>query len=259
MADVFISYSRHDRDFVSELDSQLGEHELDVWVDWEDIPPTAKWREEIRDAVSAADAVVFVLTRRSLASHECGIELDLAFEQNKRVISLMREEPDGESVPERIASTNWIPATPDHDLPKVVDTLLEAMRTDLDWVRSHTRLLVRANEWESHGRDRSYLLGGTDLRAAEAALASAGGKEPQPTDLQREYVAAGRQAAERRQRQLLGGVSVALVVAIGLAIFALVQRNDAINQKKQALSRELAANAALTEPTDPELSLLLAI
>ena len=259
MADVFISYSRHDREFVTALDAQLAERSLDVWVDWEDIPPTAKWREEIRDAVSAADAVVFVLTPRSLTSHECGIELDLAFEQNKRVITLMREEPGAESVPERIAALNWIPATPDRDLSAVVETLLEAMRTDLDWVRLHTRLLVRSNEWESRGRDRSYLLGGTDLRAAEAALASAGGKEPQPTDLQREYVAAGRRAAERRQRQLLGGVSVALVVAIGLAIFALVQRNDAIHQKKQALSRELAANAALTEPIDPELSLLLAI
>ena len=99
MADVFISYSRHDREFVTALDAQLAERSLDVWVDWEDIPPTAKWREEIRDAVSAADAVVFVLTPRSLTSHECGIELDLAFEQNKRVITLMREEPGAASVP----------------------------------------------------------------------------------------------------------------------------------------------------------------
>jgi hypothetical protein len=147
------SPTRADKNFVRELDAELAKRELDVWVDWEDIPPTAKWREEIRDAVSAADAVMFVLTPHSLVSREYGIELDLAF----------GDRP----VPERIASTNWIPATPDREPPAVVETLLEAMRTDLDWVRFRTRLLVRANEWQGNGRDRSYLLGGTDLRAPQ--------------------------------------------------------------------------------------------
>ena len=43
-ADVFISYSRHDGDFVRRLHDALRELGKDPWVDWEDIPATAPWR-----------------------------------------------------------------------------------------------------------------------------------------------------------------------------------------------------------------------
>ena len=41
MSDVFISYSRRDIDFVRHLFDQLKAR--DVWVDWQDIQPTAYW------------------------------------------------------------------------------------------------------------------------------------------------------------------------------------------------------------------------
>ena len=43
MADVFISYSRHDSAFVHELYETLEASGRDVWVDWEDIPPASRW------------------------------------------------------------------------------------------------------------------------------------------------------------------------------------------------------------------------
>jgi len=68
MADVFISYAREDKDFVRCLDRALTEDGRDVWVDWEDIAPSAEWMEEIRTAIEGADAFVFVLSSDSLAS-----------------------------------------------------------------------------------------------------------------------------------------------------------------------------------------------
>src|SRR5436309_3263957 len=83
---------------------------------------------------------------------------------------------------------------------------------------------IRATEWDRNGRDRSYLLSGSDLAQAESWLTEEGAERiPQPVVMQREYVAAGRQAATRRQKRLLGGVSAALIVSIGLAIFAFIE------------------------------------
>ena len=40
MADVFVSYSRHDKAFVERLDKALSERQREAWVDWEGILPT---------------------------------------------------------------------------------------------------------------------------------------------------------------------------------------------------------------------------
>ena len=53
---------------------------------------------------------------------------------------------------------------------------------------------------------------------AEAWLAVSGDKEPQPTDLMRRFLLASRQGATKRQRFILGAVSLALVVAVSLAL-----------------------------------------
>ncbi|WP_421657227.1 toll/interleukin-1 receptor domain-containing protein [Leptothermofonsia sp. ETS-13] len=39
MTDVFISYSRKDKDFVKTLHTALANHNREAWVDWQDIPP----------------------------------------------------------------------------------------------------------------------------------------------------------------------------------------------------------------------------
>ena len=140
-------------------------------------------------------------------------------------------------------------------------------------MREHTRWGLRAEEWERRGEDRSLLARGSDLDQAEAFLGGGGGKEPQPTELQGRYVLASRRAATRRQRQLVTGVSMALVVSLVLGVLALLQRNTAVEQRHEAesqrheaeteraaaTSRALAANAFLNLPTDPELSLLLGL
>ena len=45
--DIFISYSRKDKEFVRQLWETLVQASQDVWVDWDDIPPTADLRQEI--------------------------------------------------------------------------------------------------------------------------------------------------------------------------------------------------------------------
>ncbi len=58
MANVFISYSRKDKEFVRTLHTALTAHHHDVWVDWEDIPLTADWWLEIEAGIEAADTFI---------------------------------------------------------------------------------------------------------------------------------------------------------------------------------------------------------
>jgi WD40 repeat protein len=136
--------------------------------------------------------------------------------------------------------------------------VIEALDSDLEWRDAHSRLAVRTAEWLDHDRDRSFLLRGSDLRAAEEWLTRQGDHEELPTAEQTRYVLAARQATTRRQRVTLAAVAAALAIAVALAVFALVQRGQAIERAQVARSRELAASALSVLPRDPELSVLLA-
>ena len=237
MADIFISYSRKDKDFVHRLDESLKSRGREAWVDWEDIRPTEEWMQAIYGAIEGADTFVFVLTPDSVASDVCGREIAHAAAHNKRMVPIVAREPNAGSAPEALAKLNWIFFRESDDFEKATDALINALDTDLDRVHAHTRLLTRAIEWESKGKNKSFMLRGDDLRAAERWLADAStSKEPKPTALQTEYIIASRKAATRRQQIALGTVTFGFVVAIALAIVAFFARQEAVNQKGKAIA-----------------------
>ena len=73
--DIFISYSRRDSTFVNRLSKKLHEQGLDVWIDWEDIPYSSNWWNEISQAVDGASAFVCVLSDDYFKSETCVAEL----------------------------------------------------------------------------------------------------------------------------------------------------------------------------------------
>ena len=194
MADVFISYSRKDKTFVQSLHEALSARDRETWVDWEGIPPTAEWLQEIYGAIEAADTFIFIISPDSVASDICKREIAHAVEQHKRLVPIVHRKVDTNVVPEALAALNWVFFHERDDFDNAVQTLITALDTDLDWVRRHTRLLVRAREWENKGQDKSLLLRGKDLHEAETWLAQATQKEPKPTTLQTEYIPASRMA-----------------------------------------------------------------
>ena len=134
-----------------------------------------------------------------------------------------------------------------------------AIETDAEWVRAHTRWAKKAFDWEEHGHDRSFLLSGSELTSAEQYLARATGMHPEPGRRQSAFVLASRQGATRRQRRLLGGVCLALAIALVLGALALLQRNQAVANQRVAQSRQIAAESETALNSDPELSTLLAL
>src|SRR6266446_2217678 len=260
--EVFISYSRKDTDFVRRLDEALKSRGREAWVDWEDIRPTEEWMQAIYAAIDGADTFIFVLTPDSVTSAVCGREIAHAAAHNKRMVPIVARELNAGTAPEALAKLNYIFFRESDDFEKATDTLINALDTDLEWVRGHTRLLTRAIEWESKGKNKSFVLRGDDLRTAERWLAEAStNKEPKPTALQTEYIIASRRAATRRQQITLGAVTFGFVVAIVLAIVAFFAEAKAKKQTQVALSRQLAAQSELLRnqhPTFLPRSVLLA-
>ena len=201
----------------------------------------------------------------SVASEFCEQEVEHALELNKRIAPLaLRPVPDAH-IPEGIRVRNWIPAGGEHDLDATIERLVSALDTDLAWAKEHTRWLVKALEWDAEQRNSSFLLRGAELAAAERSLATATAtaKDPQPNTLQTEYLAASHIAASRRQRTLVGASLAVSAVAIGLLIFSLISRSDAITarntakaQATRATSQALAAESQTQLAVDPERSVV---
>ena len=245
--DAFLSYAREDSDFaVHTLHAGLSSRGLDVWLDREDILGGALWRERVWRGIEACKAFLFVMSPDSVASDACRAELELAVAAHKRIVPIVYRDVEEPEVLPALAEPEWIFLRKEDNQSHGIDQLVEALETDLDWRDQHTRLAGRAREWLDGGRDRSFLLRGRDLRAAEAWAAQQGGHRERPTTEQVEYIARSRQAAGRRARALVGALAAGLVIAIGLGVLALIQRNQAVANQAAAQS-EADANAAQLE------------
>jgi WD40 repeat protein len=257
--DVFVSYSRTDQAFVRRLTGALEERGKDVWVDWDDIRPSADWRGRIEAGVEASKAFIAVLSPELLVSPVCTEELQLAADSNKRVIPILRREVELDGAPQELTAPNWIFFRESDDFDSSLGKLVDSLETDLEWIDGHARLQVRASEWERSDRDRSLLLRGNELKEAESWLTAQGSHREAPTALQTEYVLASRRGATRRQRIVLGGVLAALAVSLVLGALALLQRNEAISNEKTARSQALAAQSDANLESRPDVGLLLAL
>ncbi len=241
MSDVFISYSRKDSEFVHKVYDAFKAIEKEVWVDFEDIPLSADWWKEIEAGIDAAETFIFVLTPNSVRSDICLDEIKYAVNANKRIVPILHldivEDSDKERLHEQISAHNWIFFRDEDDFEEAFQKLLGAVETDLEHNRTHTRLLVRAKEWDDNTQNKSYLLRDEDLRHAESWLTEGFNKSPSPTNLHAQYINASRLHQTGRQRNMLFAVTVALGVAIALTVFSVFQWRDA------QVARQLADQA----------------
>jgi hypothetical protein len=96
----------------------------------------------------------------------CGIELKYAVELSKRVVPVVIRDTPVAVVPAPLPDISWLFVRQDTfgaDVARLVDVL----QTDIGRVHLHTRLLVRATEWENRGGDKSLLLRGAQLAESE--------------------------------------------------------------------------------------------
>jgi len=251
MADVFISYSRVDQSFVKVLNQALNQSQYDAWVDWEDIPLTADWWKEIQAGIDAANTFIFVISPDSVLSKVCRQEIDYATANHKRLMPIVyRDGFARKAVHPALGKHNWLFFRETDDFATAFRALVTALDTDLDHVKFHTRLLVKARDWETKGKTEDYLLRGQDLNDSETWLAQAQAKSPIPNTLQQEFVYRSRQAETERLQQtrrrltIFGSsVSVLALLALAAAGVAVQQSQRALTQGKTAFANQLVVEA----------------
>lgn len=233
---VFISYSRSDGAFADELVRGLEyDGDFEVSIDRTAIHEGEDWKARLGALIAAADTVVFVLSPKSAASPVCLWEVEEAAKLSKRIIPVQALPLIGTRPPERLAALNYVRFDPDdtghpRSFMSGLAGLRRALTTDIAWLREHTRLLVRAREWDGAGRPENRLLIGPDIKAAERWLDGRPAEAPEATELHRDFITASatseaqRQSVERaranRLQRAVTWTRLALAGATALAVVA---------------------------------------
>jgi len=91
---LFVSYSRSDAQFVAQLTHALEADGHDVWVDTDDIVGSEQWRASIVAGVQRADAVLLIVSPRSMASPNVEREVTVAAEESRRIVPVVLEHAE---------------------------------------------------------------------------------------------------------------------------------------------------------------------
>ena len=258
--DVFISYSRADSDFARKLNNALQQQRKRTWFDQESIASGADFQQEIYKGIETANFFLFVLSPRAVKSPYCADEVEYAAKLNKRIVTVLHRPVDTADLHPELAKVQWIDF---HANAGEFDTnfkeLLRVLDTDPVHLKYHTQLLVKAIEWDEKGRREEVLLRGSELTQAEQWMVQAAEKEPSPTVLQGEFVAASRALLEKnqakeaqRQRNLNRWLTAGIAASLLLTTVATIKTHQAARQRMRAYE----ATAEATAMTDPIRSLV---
>ena len=90
-ADVFISYSREDKDRVLDLASQLRNAGVSIWIDQGGIDGAALWGEAIVNALDSAKVLLLMVSESAVRSHNVAKEVVLASERKGHILPVLLE------------------------------------------------------------------------------------------------------------------------------------------------------------------------
>lgn len=105
---TFLSYSRHDSEFVDILHRLLISKGYDAWLDRRNISAGSRWDREIEDAIKQRSHLTVVLSPDSVVSQNVADEWSYAIDEGKTVIPILHRDCD---VPMRLRRMNWIDFT----------------------------------------------------------------------------------------------------------------------------------------------------
>ncbi len=219
--DAFISYGRADsKAFAIKLYQDLTKAGLKIWFDQNDIPLAVDFQNQIDDGIERANNFLFIIAPHSINSPYCLKEIELAIKHKKRIIPLLQlekitqeiwqernpgkteadwEEYRGKGLhssfdnmhPE-ISRINWVYFRENVDnYEESLADFIKTLNCHKDYVKKHTKILVKALEWERNKKLTRYLLVGKERQEAEQWLKIEFKNEQPPclpTNLQCEFI-----------------------------------------------------------------------
>jgi tetratricopeptide (TPR) repeat protein len=240
-AKVFISYSRKDVAFADRMEAALKARGFEPLIDRSEIYAFEDWWKRIQDLIASADTFVFVISPDSVASDICGKEVAFAASVHKRFAPVVFARVDDRLVPEALARLNFIFFDDEAIFDTSLTRLIEALTTDIDWIRKHTAFGEESRRWMAAGRPGGLLLRSPLLEQAERWIATRPENAPAPTAGMQTFIAASRQGATRRRNIVTGSMAAGLLLALVLAGLAYWQRTIAVEQRAVAVTERDSA------------------
>ena len=195
-ARVYISYARADMAFADRLEAGLRFRGFEPLIDRAGIFAFEEWWKRIEALIASADAVVFVISPRAVASSVTLKELEFAERIGKRLLPVEFQRVQQSELPFPLRVLQSIVF--DEDFDSKIEQLGEVITRSIDWITIHTQLLQLASEWISHNRSDDYLISGKRLSEAEAWIAPQPLDAPRPSTIHFEFLKASRKAQARR-------------------------------------------------------------
>ena len=106
---VFMSYSRRDKDVMWRVVKFLRNQGINVWVDNEKlIPGTPIWEEEIEKAIKSASVIVVVMSPDSKNSEWVRREISLADQEHKNILPILVRGDEDSSITLRLVTRQYV-------------------------------------------------------------------------------------------------------------------------------------------------------
>jgi TIR domain len=138
---IFISYSTRDTaGFAGELLAGLELAGFAPFMDVHDIKPGEPWEDRLAGLIAQSDTVLFVITPEAMKSEYRTWEVKRTLELSKRLLPVLLKPVPENEIPEQLRRLNFVRFNTGRALNRSITELVEALRTDLDWIREHTRL-----------------------------------------------------------------------------------------------------------------------
>jgi hypothetical protein len=123
VAEVFISYSRADQEFVLKLAQDMRQRGVDLFLDQLDIKPGERWDDRLQAALHECSYLLVVLSPTSVKSQNVKDEIGFAIDEGDTVIPILYQPT---TVPLRLRRFEWVDFQGDYEqaLKKLVGLLL---------------------------------------------------------------------------------------------------------------------------------------
>lgn len=250
--DVFLIADPADLDFARRLNNTLQLQSKSTWFDQSTGAGTSNVLAMVDEALENAQNCLVVVSPQCLENPRCLADLGYAQTLQKRIVAVSDGPMDHSQLPPALAHCPVVNFQ-DHegDYSSNFGALYRILESDADHVDRHTRLLVRALEWDNTGRDPSLLLRGKALDQANTWLAQAQDKVPAPNQTQLDYLGASRELPFRKVKWR----------SVGLASGAVTLALAALRLAGGLQPLELAAYDALMRrrPSEPQDAHLLIV
>ena len=159
--DIFISYSTMNSDIAEKVCHVLEQNGLKCWIAPRNIASGKNYSQEILDGINSTKIVVLVFSKYSQASDFVKNEIDIAFSNEKPIISFKIDEtmPEGD-MGFYLKNKQWLDASPEPEkhFKKLIEDALKLCDEEIDKPVTYTLKDFVPEDMSSLKKDRNSLI-----------------------------------------------------------------------------------------------------